>query len=799
MDTKATYSAQCYHCGDALAGSVLKTDGHAFCCQGCQGAYHIITTNNLGDYYGIDHMPGNSIKNEIDPTEFAYLDESSIQKRLLNFSDGSTSKVTLKLSQIHCSSCIWLLENLQSVHPGILSSRVNFAAKTIHISFNEERTSLRKVVETLASFGYLPEINLDSNNKTDKTSKSSDKSLYYKIGVAGFCFGNIMLMSFPEYIGISGDFHTEFQNLFRWLNVLLVLPVLFYAAGDYLQNALNAVKTRVLNLDVPIVIGMAALFFRSLYEVFSGTGQGYFDSLVGFIFFLLLGKLFQARTYKHLSFERDFKSFFPLAVLKKDGDTNQPTAVTELKVADIIVIRSGQIIPCDSLLLSGQARIDYSFVTGESEPTTQKMGDLVYAGGKQVGASIELLVEKTVEDGYLAELWHSNKKRSDAGLSQIADNLGKYFTIAILVVSTFTLLYWWWLDPSKAFLAFTSVLIVACPCALALSIPFTTGTAMRWLSKNGFFLKHSSVIEKLAQINHLVFDKTGTLTESHKADINYTGKALDAWHNEVSTVLHQSSHPLSQQLAKHLGSFENKELTEFIEHTGKGIEAICNGMHLRLGSADFLGRSKQHLTDQTQVHLEINGEYIGVFTLSIAYRKGLAPLINGLQAEYDMSLLSGDSDKEKNYLQGLFGEEKQLLFNQSPHDKEAFIENLKGEGKVVAMVGDGLNDAGALLESDLGISITEDVNNFSPASDIIAKANTLNQLPVILRFSKRAMVVIYMAFAISFSYNIIGLSFAVQGVLSPVVSAILMPLSSITVVLFTTITTSLLAKKMQLS
>lgn len=799
MTNKATYATQCYHCGDAVGDTQFEFSGHAFCCQGCMGAYHLITENNLCGYYDIEKAPGNQVKNLTDPSEFAFLDEKSIQKRLLQFTDGEVSKISIKLPQIHCSSCIWLLENLHDLNKGILSSRVNFSSKTIHISYSERKTSLRQVVELLGSFGYIPELNLESSNDK-KAASHTNRGLYYKIGLAGFCFGNIMLMSFPEYIGVSGDFKTEFVTLFRWLNVLLVLPVLFYSASDYLQNALNAIKTGILNLDVPIVLGMAALFFRSLYEVFTGTGQGYFDSLVGFIFFLLLGKLFQARTYRHLSFERDFKSFFPLAVMRKQDQETKPCPVTELQVADIIVVKNDQIIPCDSLLLSADAQIDYSFVTGEAEPSSHKIGDILYAGGRLAGPSIELLVEKRVENGYLAELWHSNKNRTSSQLSAIADTIGKYFTIAILIVSTFTLLYWWWVDPSKAVLSFTSVLIVACPCALALSIPFTTGTAMRWLSKRGFFLKHSSVVEKLSQINHLVFDKTGTLTESRKATIDYNGLSLKGIEKELSTVVQESSHPLSRQIANYLGNNAFREpLDSFAEFPGKGIEASFKGTVYRLGSNEFIQGSSLNGINSTQVHLEVNGQYYGRFKISIAYRKGLKTFIEDLASKYKMSLLSGDSSKEKNYLQQIFGANKELKFNQSPHDKELFVKNLRTEGGIVAMVGDGLNDAGALLESDLGISITEDVNNFTPASDIIAKAEVLTQLPSILLFSKKAKHIIYAAFAISFAYNIIGLSFAIQGMLSPVVSAILMPLSSITVVLFTTISTSLVAKKMQLT
>ncbi|MBI1185660.1 HAD-IC family P-type ATPase [bacterium] len=783
----------CYHCGEEVKGAPIQYEGHQFCCNGCKGAYELLLSNNLCDYYTIDKNPGNNLRVEIDPTEYEYLDNSHIIRKLLNYSDGKTARVTLNLPQIHCSSCIWLLENLQTINAAIFESRVNFSKKTIHITFNEQQTSLRQVVELLASLGYVPTLNL--NSVTEAKTQNTNRSLYYKLGVAGFAFGNIMLMSFPEYIGISGDFTSQFQLLFRWFNVALAVPVLLYSGSDYLQNALTAVKTRILNLDVPIVIGMLALFARSVYEVASGIGAGYFDSLVGFIFFLLLGKFFQTKTYSHLSFERDFKSFFPLAVLAKVEGEFVPVEVNQLSVADIIMIKSGQIVPCDSILLSSEARIDYSFVTGESNPVVKKTGDLIYAGGKQVGGAIELLVDKRVEESYLTELWQKENSDGKGQVAQVADVVGKYFTFTILAVALFTFVYWSFSSLQTAFLAFTSVLIVACPCALALSVPFTHGTAMRWLAKHGFFMKSSAIVEKLAHINRIVFDKTGTLTHSKNAAVTYDGKTFDEYKDEVISLVFQSSHPLSEQIAQHLGQAANPyRPSTFEEIPGAGIKGVVNGVSIKLGNEQFvLGEQQDEI--QSAVYLQINGAYYGRFSFSLNYRNGFEQVLNQLRNRFELFLISGDNNKEQQRLATHFGGEGHVLFNKKPHEKEAFVCALKQDTHKVAMVGDGLNDAGALNAADLGISVTDDVNNFTPASDAIIRGDVLQDLPAIFKYALASEKVIYAAFAISFAYNLLGLSFAVQGMLSPVVSAILMPLSSITVVVFTTLTTTLLAKK----
>ena len=653
------------------------------------------------------------------------------------------------------------------------------------------------MVELLATFGYLPEINLEST--TQKTVALQNKKIYYQLGIAGFCFGNIMLMSFPEYIGLSGDFHRQFTGLFRWMNVLLSIPVIFYSASDYLQNALNAIRTRILNLDVPIVLGIVALFGRSLYEVFSGIGSGYFDSLVGFIFFLLLGKFFQEKTYKHLSFERDFKSFFPLAIARKCEDGFEPTEITELKVADIIQVKNGQIIPCDSILLSEKASIDYSFVTGESEPVLARMGELIYAGGKHIGAAVELLVEKPVSESYLMELWKGKEGGSKNGVSQLADAVGKYFTYAVLIIAAFTFAYWSFTGLEKAFLSFTSVLIVACPCALALSIPFTQGMAMRWLARHGFFMKDSMLLEDMTQLTHVVFDKTGTLTKREESDITYQGKDLSRYELLVKSLVAQSSHPLSQLVFRYL-SFSGVLVTpdDFREVPSQGVAGRFGDVEVKLGSSEFTQEPSGE-TNSSNVHLAIDGQYYGSFLVNLGYREGLYETTSKLSKDYRLSLLSGDNDHQSKVLAPLFGGEENLRFNQKPLDKQAYINDLQKQGEKVVMVGDGLNDAGALLSSTLGISVTDDENNFTPASDIIIKGSILPDLPNILKLARSSQHIIYLAFAISFAYNLIGLSFAVQGLLSPVLSAILMPLSSITVVLFTTIATSLTVKKLRLS
>ena len=424
IQAETTTNLQCYHCGETCADDHIHIEEKVFCCEGCKTVFEILDENGLCNYYDLEQNPGLSLKIRNWGTRYDFLDNEEIAQQLLEFSEGNTQKITWFIPAIHCSSCIWLLENLYKLQTGVKYSRVNFVRKEVSLTFDASQVSLRKLAELLATLGYPPKIQLDDlkpeNGKAPKKRKisSEEKKLYFKIGVTGFAFGNIMLLSFPEYLDWVG---TDYQNFFGYLNILLALPVFFYSSSDYLVSAFKALRAKTINLDVPISMGIVALFGRSIYEILSHTGPGFMDSLAGLLFFLLVGKWFQSKTYQSLSFERDYKSYFPLAVqLKKTDEQGKAsitsTPVTDLKRSDHIIIRNQELIPADSILLSKEAFIDYSFVTGEAEPVHKHQGDYLYAGGRQMGSSIELEVQKEVAQSYLTQLWNNEAFNKSQGI-----------------------------------------------------------------------------------------------------------------------------------------------------------------------------------------------------------------------------------------------------------------------------------------------------------------------------------------------------------------------------------------------
>lgn len=794
---------KCFHCGDECKDELIRIDDKIFCCNGCQTVYEILDQNKLCNYYDINSNPGISPK-LLTSTKFDYLDDESTINKLIDFTESILTKVTFDIPQIHCSSCIWLLENLYKIDNGVRNSQVDFLKKKLTVSFNNEKLSLKKLVQLLASIGYEPQIL--SDNDTTEIHNDRKKKLYYKTGIAGFCFINIMLFSFPEYLGIDLS-DALLKNFFISLNLFLSLPVLFYSSWEYFGSALKGLRKKIINIDFPISLGILVLFIRSAYEVISVTGAGYFDSLTGLVFFLLIGKLFQEKTYDALNFERSYKSFFPLSItIKKDGK-EKSIPVSKLQIGNRIVVRQNEIIPADSILFNGNGRIDYSFVTGESAPVDKVSGEMIYAGGRQVGGAIELEVIKEVSQSYLTQLWNNDifNKKSESSFTHFSNVVSKYFTLVILIIAVGAGIFWLPKDLGAAVNVFTAVLIVACPCALALSVPFTLGNTMRIFGRNKFYLKNISVIEEMGRADTIVFDKTGTLTKPGKSEIIFSGKILSEFEQKiVKSLVRNSIHPLSKKIFSVLEGDEFYPVTGFKEIPGSGLEGIVFGHLIKLGSPEFVNKEQRieendfipkQNSYSTKVHLMIDYIHLGFFELSNSYREGIDKVIRILNKNYDLALLSGDNEGEKINLIKYFKNDSQLFFNLSPKDKLDFIAGLQSKGKKVLMVGDGLNDAGALKQSDVGIAITEEVGNFSPASDAILNADELNIFPKFIKFSKTSIYIIFISFTISFLYNLIGLGFAVEGMLSPLIAAILMPISSISVVVFASVSTNFLAKR----
>ncbi|WP_207534251.1 heavy metal translocating P-type ATPase [Desertivirga arenae] len=793
MITEATLKdTKCYHCGAEIKQTTYTFDEKAFCCAGCESVYQVLSAGNLCDYYAYNSTPGQTQK--INEQQYAFLEEEFIIKDLIDYRDNTITKITFYIPSIHCSSCIWLLEHLYKLNQGILHSRIDFLKKQVAVTFKHEEVSLKQVVELMVSVGYEPLISLQDVVKEKHSSVNRD--LIKRIAVAGLCMGNVMLFSFPEYFGLSA-FEYQYKTLFGYLNLAFAVPATLYCSREFFESAWSGLKNKLINLDAPLALIIAVLFIRTVFEVLTQTGAGFSDTLTGLIFLLLMGRWVKQRSYYHLSFERDYRSYFPVAVSVLKNGSEKVQAVAELNVNDRMLIHNNEITPADAILMKTEAFFDFSFVTGESEPVKKVAGEVVYAGGRLIGAAAELEVIKPVSQSYLTSLWNNETFSKKTIEENFNDTIAKYFSLVSFVIAFAAAGYWLYAnDSSKAWAAFTAVLIVACPCVLSLSTPFTLSALLGVFDKNKFYLKNTDVVEKLAKVDTTVFDKTGTITGT--SGISLTGELNELDKVYVASVAHNSLHPLSREIVKFLNPNTFLEVRNFEEKPGNGVAGFVNNTEIRLGSHAFVNTSGDYSVDSSVVYVEIDGTYKGYFTVGQQWREGLYGLFYGLRKLTDLHLLSGDTDQDKHTLYHIFPSPDQMLFQQSPHEKLEYIKDLQSQNKHVMMLGDGLNDAGALKQSDLGIAVTDNINNFSPACDAIIKGESMVKLPKFIRLAKKAMLTIKLSFVISASYNLIGVYFAIQGTLSPLTAAVLMPLSTITIITFTSVCTRYFSKQLKL-
>ncbi len=782
--------SKCFHCGDNCDVEEIKFDEKLFCCNGCKVVYDILKSNDLCTYYDLDAQPGFKYKVNEDVSKFDYLDNSEVVTALCDFESENRVHITFYAPQMHCHSCVWLLEKLPVLEPSIIRSSVHFIKKTIHIEYNPQEVKLSKIVTLLTQLGYEPVIRLEKN--LSQSQPWIDKKTIVQLGISGFCFGNIMFFSFPEYVSGFTPIPEKFSYFFGIVSLFLATVLLFVGAKYYLRSSFDAIKHHKMNINIPISLGIIALYGVSAVEIVAKLGTGYLDSLAGFIFFLLLGRVFQQKTFDHLSFERDYKSYFPMAVTKVKGDKNISTPITQLKVKDRIQLKNEEIIPADGVLLSEKVAIDYSFVTGESDAVKRKVGELLYAGGRVKGAGALVEITKTPDKSYLTKLWNRQSQTdSVASLSILSDRVASYFTWIVLLVAFLTGGYWLFIDLGVALRVFTSVLIVACPCALALAIPFAYGNMVRHFGSMHFFLKDIAYVEKLTEVNLVVFDKTGTLTTAEEGGVEFIGEPLSKKQSTlIQSLVSLSNHPMSVRISDFLPP-NTLQVNRFKELIGKGLTGFVEKDFIKVGSADFIDAE---IKNKTAVYVQINDLVLGYFDTKSILREGLKELFEEVSQTSEIAIVSGDSEKDEVLLKSISSIKIPTYFNQSPFDKQTLIESWSTKGTQVMMLGDGLNDAGALHVSGIGVAITDNLAHFTPASDAILHGSKLVFLPAFIKASAKTKSIVKLCFGISFSYNLVGLYYAAQGLLSPVFSALLMPISSITVVLVAILFTNQIAK-----
>lgn len=772
----------CRHCGDPCGSQRRVSAAGTFCCAGCESVFALIAEHGLSAFYTCDVQPGRSQKSSTarDPHRFAGFDDPGVMQRFIT-ARGDRAEVTLPVPAMHCSSCLWLLEQLWRFDPGILRSEASLLRRTVTVEFRPSEISLRQIAERLSSLGYEPVIDQEPPSRVP----AARRNLYLRIGLAGFAFGNVMLFSIPRYVN-GAPLDPQFQALFGWLNIAFSIPVLGLSAWPYFTSSFSALRARAITLDVPIAIGLAVLFGRSVVEVITRTGEGFFDSFAGLVFFLLIGKLFQQKAFDQLSFDRTVKSFLPLSVRAGAGDDLVSTPIHELRPGDEMQLRPGEVVPADSVLMSADGAIDLAFITGEQQPVAITRGSMVQAGGRVAGQAIRLVVTRPVSTSRLAELWSHPVFLAPKPhrLTVVLSTFGRWFTISALALAAIGAALWW-PDGRKAAEVATAVLIIACPCAFTLAAPITLGTAMGVLGRAGLFLKNPETALDFGRVNAMVFDKTGTLTvgtaAASIAQHDFSGRDWRC----IQRLAAESIHPISRAIAA--GAETDEPVRDVHEIAGAGIRGTVDGRRVAIGNASlFSGSHDVAAPDAASSELttwaSIGDEIPRLIRLLPAERPDIRAAIAEVAATMPVQMLSGDraSSPLVARWRPVFGE--RMLFGQSPSDKLDVIRSEQARGRRVAMIGDGLNDAAALAAADVGIAVSDDTACLVPACDAVIRGERLVQLPAFLDYARRARRVIVLCFTVSLAYNALGLALALAGRLTPLATAILMPVSSLTIV-----------------
>ena len=787
MDIAATapfpglVTAVCRHCGDPCGAGAISSAQGEFCCRGCETVFTILQRSGLGAFYSCEVTPGISQKqaSRRDVMRFAVLDDAAVAKRLITFNDGKTARATFAVPSIHCSSCIWLLEQLWRFDDGITRSEVDLLRRAVHVDFNPTSTSLRRIAEHLTAVGYEPSL---SPEDAAAPVPASRRTLHLQIGVAGFAFGNIMLFSIPRYAN-GAPLDPAFQRMFDFLNVVLAIPVLLFSAAPYFRTAWEAIRGRSMAIEVPVALGLAVLFVRSVFDITTGYSEGFFDSFAGLVFFLLLGRLSQHKVFDRIAFDRTYRSFLPLSVRVERAQGVEPVALEHLQPGDNIEVRPGEVVPADAILTTARGRIDYAFVTGEQTPVRVVEGDLVRAGGRAIDR-MRLRILRDVSHSHLASLWNNPifAKRKSRWLTDVASRFGAWFTTGAVGLAIAGAIAWW-PDTGTAASVATAVLIIACPCALTLSAPITLGTAMGLMGTRGLYLKHPAVALDLSRIDTIAFDKTGTLTDANQRRVIESG-GLDAhaWALARELARH-STHPVSRAIADEGNAateLSASRVSNINEVPGRGITGVVDGVRVAIGSGDFVGtggESSPPPEDRTFVRI---GDTTGWVRVSSPLRPGVETAARALARSHDVHLLSGDQDTERSRWRDIFG--RRMRFRQTPQDKLDFISTAQQAGRHILMLGDGLNDSGALAAADVGVAVSDETACMVPACDAVIAGDRVAHFPALLRYARRARTVVWLCFIVSVLYNVIGLTLALRAELTPIASAILMPVSSLTII-----------------
>ncbi|WP_165722273.1 MULTISPECIES: heavy metal translocating P-type ATPase [unclassified Pseudoalteromonas] len=781
-------SNSCFHCLESVpngfsANVIIDDKAQPMCCIGCQAVAQNIVDQGMTDYYKYRTVRAGKVE-QLVPEQLAFIksyDNEDIQDEFIATNDN-ISEVLLSVEGITCAACAWLIEKQLLNLTSVKRVDVNTSTNRAMIQWDKTTTPLSEVITSLAKIGYKAypfQSDIEAKQK-----QQTAKAYIRRLGVAGLMTMQVMMFAFAMYFGMFSGMDSNFEQYFRWISLVLASPVILYSALPFLTNAINGLKAKQLNMDLPVSLAIFGAFGASCYATFMQVGEVYFESVCMFTFLLLLGKYLEFRArLKASEFTANLQKLLPLTArtINESGE-ELIIAAKKLKLNDVVLIKAGETIPADGELIKGKTTVDESMMTGEHQPVTKFIGHNVYAGCVNHDGVIEIKINKIGQNTLLNQIirLQHNALTKRPKLVEITDKVAQWFIACLLIFASLTAIGWYQIDPEHAFWITISVLVATCPCALSLAIPTALTCAVATLTRKGVLIKQAHVLETLSQITLFAFDKTGTLTQGKFSldevdiiDKQYTkAQVLDM----AAMLEHYSEHPIASAFDEFTPA--HRSLNNVEVHPGLGISAQDATNHYAIGKSGWFNSKKSN----AQASLYINKQVVARFYFVDKVKSDAKKLIDSLQSQnLTCHMLTGDaSDAGQKVAKQLKLESVQS--GCSPQDKQTAVEQWSSQNEVVAMVGDGVNDSPVFASAHLSIAMETGADISKNSADVVLLNSDLASIGHLLNVAKQTRRIIKQNLALSLLYNASILPLAALGLVAPWMAVIGMSASSIIVI-----------------
>ncbi len=794
---------RCAHCGDRVPAGLI--DHHAsrqFCCNGCRTVYEVIHQCGLDRYYALRQDAETSAgRVQANDRRYGELDDPTFHRLYVKLLAPDIAQVELFLPAVHCAACVWLVERLPRVCIGVIEARLDLRRALVRITWNTRQAALSQIARSLASLGYPPTPARQASMR--EARRIDDRRQIIRLGVAGACAGNVMLLALAMYAGMFDAIDAAHLHLFRWVSMAISVVSLAWPGSVFFRGAWNALRTRSLHLDLPIAIGLGAGGAWGVISTIAGAGEIYFDSLSVLVFALLLGRYFQTRQQRWSadSIELLF-SLTPTSarvVLNDPDERLSEMPIEAVEPGMIVEVRAGDSVPVDGVIVCGVSTIDQSLLTGESQPVDVREGMGVAAGAVNVSSTLRVRVEAAGEDTRVGRLMRMVEEATQrrAPIVRTADAIAGWFVAAMLALATLTAALWLVIDASRAIDNAVALLIVTCPCALGLATPLAVTVAIGRAARRRTLIKGGDVIERLARPGVMLLDKTGTITQGRLSLVQWFGD--ERLKPVIAAIERHSTHPIAAALARDLSADAiAANVTDVTQITGRGMTARWNARSVIIGSPAFVRARCERVAEglegidvaisrrgYTPLLIGMEGVVIAAAALGDAIRDDARTSIERLRSDgWEVRIISGDHPEVVARVGQQLGlDAADCRGGASPEDKLAAVREAAQSSRPVVMVGDGVNDAAALAAATVGIAVHGGAEASLAAADVYLDRPGLAPIVDLTHAARRTMRVIRRNLSLSLFYNVVAAGLAVTGVINPLIAAVLMPLSSLTVVL----------------